>query len=170
MTVLSPQFLEQSLDVTCCVVHMEYEYSTIVDPSAYETEGLCDGIPLRVHKYPDLEDMGSLRAQEDWTEHVGPVDNYRGGLGPKYSFMAVSVPECLPERLEIISYANEFAFLHDGELNATSFASSSILLIFCRCHRQCWQSGGSVTLSLVCRVVLTSIGRRGEQQDARRVT
>ena len=95
---------------------MEYKYSTIVDPSTYETEGLCDGIPLRLHMYPDLEDVGTFRAQEDWKSFVHPVDNYRGGLGPKYSFMAVSVPECLPERLEIISYANEFAFLHDGEL------------------------------------------------------
>lgn len=29
--------------------------------------------------------------------------------------MSVTVPECLPERLEVISYANEFAFLHDGQ-------------------------------------------------------
>ncbi|KAK7972508.1 geranylgeranyl diphosphate synthase [Apiospora saccharicola] len=28
--------------------------------------------------------------------------------------MAVSLPECLPDRFEIVSYANEFAFLHDG--------------------------------------------------------
>jgi hypothetical protein len=28
--------------------------------------------------------------------------------------MQVTVPECLPERLETISYANEFAFLYDG--------------------------------------------------------
>ena len=94
---------------------MEYKYSSIVDPSTYETENLCDGMPLRVHMYPDLEDLGAFRAQEDWRRHVGPIDNYKGGLGPQYSFMAVSVPECLPERLEIISYANEFAFLHDGE-------------------------------------------------------
>lgn len=93
---------------------MEYLYSNVVDPSTYETEGLCEGIPLRVHKHPHLEDIGTLRAQEDWRRLVGPVDNYKGGLGPKYSFMSVAVPECLPERLEIISYANEFAFLHDG--------------------------------------------------------
>jgi hypothetical protein len=95
---------------------MDYRYSTVIDSSTYETEGLCDGIPLRLHMFPDLEDVGTFRAQEDWSRFVSPVDNYRGGLGPKYSFMAVSVPECLPDRLEIISYANEFAFLHDGEL------------------------------------------------------
>lgn len=28
--------------------------------------------------------------------------------------MRVTVPEYLPDRLEIISYANEFTFLYDG--------------------------------------------------------
>ncbi|KAF2113823.1 isoprenoid synthase domain-containing protein [Lophiotrema nucula] len=92
---------------------MNYQYSTLVDASAYETEGLCEGIPLRIHRYAELEEIGSFRAQEDWRKHVGPLTNFKGGLGPMYSFMAVSVPECLPERLEILSYANEFAFLHD---------------------------------------------------------
>lgn len=56
---------------------MEYKYSSILDPSTYETEGLCDGISLRVHMCPDLEDLGTFRAQEDWRKHVGAVDNYR---------------------------------------------------------------------------------------------
>lgn len=93
---------------------MEFRYSTVVDPSTYETEGLCEGIPLRVHAYPDLEEIGALRAQEDWRRLVGPVEDFRGGLGPKYSFMAVNLPECLPDRLEILSYVNEFAFIYDG--------------------------------------------------------
>ena len=93
---------------------MDYNYSSVVDPSSYDLEGLCDGIPLRIHKHADFEDIGAIRAQEDWRKHVSPVEGYRGGLGPRFSFMAVSVPECLPERLEIISYANEFAFMHDG--------------------------------------------------------
>ena len=95
---------------------MEYRYSTLVDPATYETEGLCKGIPLRVHNSPHLEEIGSLRAQEDWRKLVGPLESYRGGLGPRYSFMSVAVPECLPDRLEIISYANEFAFLYDGKI------------------------------------------------------
>ena len=95
---------------------MEYQYSRLVDPAGYVTEGLCDGIPLRINKNPELEDIGAVRAQEDWNKHVAPVTSYRGGLGPQYSFMAVAIPECLPDRLELISYANEFAFLHDGSV------------------------------------------------------
>lgn len=93
---------------------MDYLYSTVVDPSTYETDGLAEGIPLRVHAYQELSDKGALLAQEDWGEVVGPVNDYQGLLGPRFNFMAVTVPECLPDRLEIISYASEFAFLHDG--------------------------------------------------------
>lgn len=36
------------------------------------------------------------------------------GLGPHGNIMAFAVPEDIPERMEIISYASELAFLHDG--------------------------------------------------------
>lgn len=93
---------------------MFYKFSTVLGPSEYETEGLCDGIPVRKHVAADLEEIGTFQAQADWAHFVGPLRNYKGGLGPAHSFMSVSLPECLPERLEVVSYANEFAFLHDG--------------------------------------------------------
>ncbi|KAF4631128.1 hypothetical protein G7Y89_g7014 [Cudoniella acicularis] len=100
---------------------MEYMYSNIIDPSTYETQGLCDGIDLRRHVAGDLEEIGTFRAQEDWRRLVGPVARpYKGGLSPNFSFMTVSVPECMSERLEIISYANEFAFLHDDVIEVAS--------------------------------------------------
>lgn len=93
---------------------MEYQYSREVDPSLYETQGLGRDIILRMHRDQAKEVMGVLRAQRDWTKHVNPVNGYNGGLGDPYSFICVTVPECLPDRLEIISYANEYAFLYDG--------------------------------------------------------
>jgi hypothetical protein len=93
---------------------MEFKYSEVVDPSTYHTEGLCDGIDVRRNKYTFLEDRGAIRAHEDWHKHIAPCRKYRGTLGPRFSFISVAVPECIPERLEVISYANEFAFLHDG--------------------------------------------------------
>lgn len=96
---------------------MEYHYSDLLEPSQYETNGLCDELPVRKHVAEDLEEIGTFKAQEDWRGLVAPLlSHYKGGLGPKHSFMAVSLPECLPERFEIVSYANEFAFLHDGKL------------------------------------------------------
>lgn len=92
----------------------EPQYSRLVDPSEYETQGLCEGIPLRMHNFPRNEDVGTIRCQRDWNRFVEPLDFYKGGLDKKWNFMSCSIPECLPERMEIISYANEFAFLYDG--------------------------------------------------------
>ncbi|KAI0205606.1 isoprenoid synthase domain-containing protein [Astrocystis sublimbata] len=95
---------------------MQFRYSEEVDPHEYETHGLCDQVKLRIHKDAVSEIKGALRAQEDWATQVRPIVNYQGGLGDRYSFIRVTVPECLPERLEIISYANEYAFLYDDEM------------------------------------------------------
>ncbi|KAK3934317.1 hypothetical protein QBC46DRAFT_462691 [Diplogelasinospora grovesii] len=95
---------------------MDFRYSEEIHPSLYETHGLSGGVPLRMHKDPFKEIHGALRAQRDWTKHVHPVHGYKGGLGKRFSFIRVTVPECLPDRLEIISYANEYAFLYDDEM------------------------------------------------------
>lgn len=94
---------------------MEFKYSTVVDPHEYETQGLCDGIQVRMNKYTEAENRGAIRAQHDWAKYVEPCSKFRGTLGPRYSFMTVCVPECAPERLELLGYANELAFIHDGK-------------------------------------------------------
>lgn len=94
---------------------MADKYSTVIDASKWDTEGLCKGIDLRRHVAGDLEEVGAFRAQEDYRRLVGPLENpYRGGLGPELSFITSAVPECLPDRMEITSYALEFGFIHDG--------------------------------------------------------
>jgi hypothetical protein len=60
---------------------MHYLHSEVIDPASYEIQRLCDGIPLRAHLRPDLEDFGTLRAQEDWKKLVNPMEQYKGGLG-----------------------------------------------------------------------------------------
>jgi hypothetical protein len=94
---------------------MDFVYSEEVEATAYRTDGLDGAIPLRMHKSTDKEIQGAIRAQRDWSERVRPIADYKGGLGDPYSFICVTIPECLPERLEVISYANEFAFLYDGK-------------------------------------------------------
>ncbi|KAF2994989.1 hypothetical protein E8E13_004027 [Curvularia kusanoi] len=90
--------------------------SRAVDDNSYRDDGLSNGIPLRVHREQHLEIQGSLRAQHDWNTSVRPITDYEGGLGNRFNFISVTIPDCLPERLEIISYANEFAFLYDDEM------------------------------------------------------
>ena len=95
---------------------MHFRYSEIIDPSTYHAQGLCDGIPLRMHKEPFKETIGAIRAQRDWARLVGPLRLFKGSLGARYSILGVTVPECLPDRMEIVTYANEFAFLYDGNI------------------------------------------------------
>ena len=93
---------------------MDFKHSEVLASGTYSDDGLANGIPFRIHKDPYSEIAGSLRAQKDWNSIVSPVRNYHGGLGVPYSFVRATIPECIPERLEIISYANEYAFLYDG--------------------------------------------------------
>ncbi|KAI1267820.1 fusicoccadiene synthase [Xylariaceae sp. FL1019] len=97
---------------------MDFQYSREVESGGYETHDLDGDIPLRIHKDQVLEFDGALHAQKDWTSHICDVTGYKGGLGDPYSFIAVCVPECLPDRLELISYANEFAFLYDDKMES----------------------------------------------------
>lgn len=94
---------------------MEYKYSSIIESSRYNTQGLCDGIDLRRHVAGDFEEVGAFRVQEDWRRLVGPLEKpFKGGLGPDISFITCAVPECLPDRLKICSAGLEFGFIHDG--------------------------------------------------------
>jgi hypothetical protein len=115
-TLHSPWRTQQATDnhILAISLVMEYRYSRLVDPETYVTDGLAFDIPLRIHRDPHKEISGALQAQKDWDGQVGPLRGYLGGLGPSYGFISVTIPECRPERLEVMSYANEFAFLYDG--------------------------------------------------------
>ncbi|KAL4894617.1 hypothetical protein BDV59DRAFT_200951 [Aspergillus ambiguus] len=89
----------------------EYKYSTVVDPTTYESHGLCDGILLRHHKGLEPEEIGVLRCLEHWRGWVGPLGFYKGGMGPGgISWPLPSPSVCLSDS----AYAVEMAFLHDG--------------------------------------------------------
>ncbi|KAL3473874.1 putative geranylgeranyl diphosphate synthase [Aspergillus californicus] len=80
---------------------MEYKFSTVVDSSTFETHGLTENYVVRYHKNAEREDIGC------------------GALGNPIDFLSLVIPECLPERLSIVSSANELAFMRDG--NCTPF-------------------------------------------------
>ncbi|KAL6239865.1 hypothetical protein BDW75DRAFT_248656 [Aspergillus navahoensis] len=96
---------------------MEFKFSSVVDPSTYDAQGLGDGLPVRYHQNWELEEIDCLRCQEHWREKVGPLGLYKGGLGHPWSGISIAIPEALPDRLGIVAYANELAFLHDDEHN-----------------------------------------------------
>ncbi|KAM0496501.1 hypothetical protein ACHAP8_007400 [Fusarium lateritium] len=105
---------------------MDFTYRYSFEPTDYDTDGLCDGVPVRMHKGADLDEVAIFKAQYDWEKHVGPKLPFRGALGPRHNFICLTLPECLPERLEVVSYANEFAFLHDDITDVESAETSKV--------------------------------------------
>ncbi|KAI0398029.1 putative geranylgeranyl diphosphate synthase [Xylariaceae sp. FL0594] len=99
---------------------MEFRYSSVVDPSTYDTQGLCDGIPVRYHRNAELEEIGILKCHKDWRKSMGPLGLYGGCFGPRWNFLSVTVPECLPERLEILGYLTEAGLLFDDVIDMAS--------------------------------------------------
>lgn len=93
---------------------MEYKHSNLIDPSTYDNLGLCESLLLRESKNAHAADIGCLRAQSDWKRYFGRTVDFVGCMSPRFNALAVAIPEALPERLEITAYANEFAFLLDG--------------------------------------------------------
>ena len=92
---------------------MEYNYSVPLDPSIFDTQ-LRTTLPLRKSIHEDLANRGSESLKRDWVQLVGPVGEKVGGLNPKGHAIAICYPECLPERIELISYYYDYALFQDG--------------------------------------------------------
>lgn len=94
---------------------MGYQYSEEIERSSYRDDGLANGMQLRIHRDSHKEISGVLHAQRDWSNLVSPLCRYHGALGARFHFISVTIPECLPDRLEVVAYANEYSFLYDGK-------------------------------------------------------
>ncbi|KAJ4018779.1 hypothetical protein NW752_005907 [Fusarium irregulare] len=92
--------------------------SELVDISRFDTQGLCAEYQLRRHKFEDLADAGCHQARSDWIKYVGPVNEFGGCNHINGNFSAVVLPLCKPDRLELVAYVLEYAFLHDSVLEA----------------------------------------------------
>ena len=93
---------------------MEYQYSDVVDPSTFDYHGLCPPLQTRVSKFDHLSNEGTRTAQDDWRRLVGKRKDTPGSIGRPFNFISLVIPECLPDRIYLATYANEFGFLHDG--------------------------------------------------------
>jgi hypothetical protein len=95
---------------------MDYRYSVPLSSDKYaQNEDYFSVFKPRIHKQAVIADDASVDIQIEWYgqeglgSKVGNMNNHAG------NFTALSAPECLPERLYIVSYAIEYAFLHDGK-------------------------------------------------------
>ncbi|AEO63664.1 uncharacterized protein THITE_121363 [Thermothielavioides terrestris NRRL 8126] len=93
---------------------MESNNSVLADPSTYPADlaGLCPKLPVRVSRNPELADRGALRAQSDWKSLFGSLPRgFAGTMGPEHNLIATCLPEALPDRIELVTYACEIALL-----------------------------------------------------------
>ncbi|KAK4184402.1 isoprenoid synthase domain-containing protein [Podospora australis] len=72
-------------------------------------------MPVRRNNRDDIADAGSFALVRDWELHVqdGNERLFHGCVGPSGNYNSYMWPECLPERLGILSYLNSLSFLHD---------------------------------------------------------
>ncbi|CAN9449237.1 unnamed protein product [Alternaria alternata] len=90
------------------------ETSYLVSLSNYDTHSLCSDYTLRRHKYESEANAGCYEARQDWIKYVGPIEEF-GGCNPiNGNFSAVVLPLTKPERLRMIAYVLEYAFLYDN--------------------------------------------------------
>jgi hypothetical protein len=96
-----------------------YIHSRPIDPAytAVASNGLCfTTLPVRISKYTEIVDEAAQRCLRDWGEHIGDGRDKtsRAGVNDHGNFNAFMCAESLPERLGIVTYVNELAFLDDG--------------------------------------------------------
>ncbi|RMZ70974.1 fusicoccadiene synthase [Pyrenophora seminiperda CCB06] len=99
--------------------------SYLIPLSQYDTQGLCSNYTLRRHKYEAEANAGCHEARSDWIKYIGPIEQF-GGCNPlNGNFSAVVLPLCRPERLRLIAYVLEYAFLYDNMIELEQPYTSS---------------------------------------------
>ncbi|KAF4231839.1 hypothetical protein CNMCM6457_005138 [Aspergillus fumigatiaffinis] len=100
--------------------------SYLVQRSSPDIEGFCKGYPLRRHKFEAESNKGALQCRGDWVEFIGPIERW-GCCNPwEGNFAAVVLPFCKPERLAIISYILEYAFMYDNVVESAAKSTLNI--------------------------------------------
>ncbi|KAF2202999.1 geranylgeranyl pyrophosphate synthase [Delitschia confertaspora ATCC 74209] len=94
--------------------------SHLVDLSQYDTHGLCANYTLRRHKFEKEANAGCHEARSDWIKYIGPIKGF-GNCNPiNGNFTAVVLPLCKPERIRLLAYVLEYAFLYDNIVEASN--------------------------------------------------
>ncbi|KAJ5624352.1 isoprenoid synthase domain-containing protein [Penicillium lagena] len=83
-------------------------------------DGFCHHYALRRHKHEQNANEGSFRCRDDWRKYIGPIERW-GSCNPYDGhFATVVLPLCKPERLALVSYIFEYAFLYDNVVESVS--------------------------------------------------
>ncbi|RAH78110.1 geranylgeranyl pyrophosphate synthase [Aspergillus japonicus CBS 114.51] len=98
----------------------EDQFSALVPRDTSDLHGFCHGCPLRRHKSEHKANEGSLQLRADWEKYVGPIERW-GSCNPwEGHFGAVVLPCCRPERMAIVNYIFEYAFMYDNVVESAA--------------------------------------------------
>jgi hypothetical protein len=112
---------------------MDYQYSREYDAAAASELGCWSILPLRIHKNEQIAVDASYEFLADWEKVVGRAAS-KGAedticLCSNGHFVAVTIPECLPERLRIVTRLSDFSYVYDGTYSLPSQHSIQVILI-----------------------------------------
>jgi ophiobolin F synthase len=91
-------------------------HSRLVDSTEVRNSGCFTTLPVRINLYDDVADAAARRLSQEWKELLddqvdGTTSKTSSPVGNMSSFF---YPECTPDRVDIIAYLNELAFIQDG--------------------------------------------------------
>jgi hypothetical protein len=97
---------------------MKFTYSIPIDKDIEDDFRRRFGtkLPFRRVLNEDEAKRGSRRVIADWREYINPSLplDFEACQTKHGHLMSLYFPECIPERIEILAYMSEYAFLHDG--------------------------------------------------------
>ena len=102
---------------------MQHVYSREYDAESASRQGCWSILPLRIHKGERIANDASYEFIADWEKVAGKVEGVDDTicLCPGGHFVALTIPECLPERLRIVTRLSDFSYVYDGkQLSSTS--------------------------------------------------
>ena len=92
-------------------------HSRQIDPEEVRRTGCFTNLPVRVHKRDDIAENATQRLAIEWAE-IMEGDGSKispGRMSSDYgNYASYLYPESKPERLGLMAYLTEVAFIHDG--------------------------------------------------------
>ncbi len=93
-----------------------YQFSEAVTNAELERWRIFTTLDVRKHKQEYLAHQGSQEIMKDLATVLGDNVRWKACSQAAGHMMALSVPECLPDRLGLISGITDMTFLMDGSL------------------------------------------------------
>ena len=102
-----------------------YRYSHPVSAAELKKWGAFTTMEVRNHRQEELAYQGSREFVEDVSKSWDYDISWKCCAQNNGHFIALCVPECLPERLTLLSAISDLMFLHDGSWQLFSSQNSS---------------------------------------------